>query len=73
MKNIKKISYQYTRDYRNPINYQIQTDTVTTTLSYNDAMEIAYAVIDSLGGSYDFLDELVEKFDDEENYKMEAI
>ena len=73
MKNIKKISYQYTRDYRNPINYQIQTDTVTTTLSYNDAMEIAYAVIDSLGGSYDFLDELVEKFNDEENYKMEAI
>jgi hypothetical protein len=73
MKNIKKISYQYTRDYRNPINYQIQTDTVTTTLSYNDAMEIAYAVIDSLGGSYDYLDELVEKFDDEENYKMEAI
>jgi len=73
MKNIKKISYQYTRDYRNPINYQIQTDEVTTTLSYNDAMEIAYAVIDSLGGSYDFLDELVEKFDDEENYKMEAI
>lgn len=72
MKNIK-VSYQYTRDYRNPINYQIQTDTVTTTLSYNDAMEIAYAVIDSLGGSYDFLDELVEKFDDEENYKMEAI
>lgn len=73
MKNIKSISYQYTRDYRNPINYQIQTDTVTTTLSYNDAMEIAYAVIDSLGGSYDFLDELVEKVDDEENYKMEAI
>lgn len=73
MKNIKKISYQYTRDYRNPINYQIQTDTVTTTLSYNDAMEIAYAVIDSLGGSYDFLDELVEKFDDEKNYKMEVI
>lgn len=73
MKNIKSISYQYTRDYRNPINYQIQTDEVTTTLSYNDAMEIAYAVIDSLGGSYDFLDELVEKFDDEENYKMEAI
>lgn len=72
MKNIK-VSYQYTRDYRNPINYQIQTDEVTTTLSYNDAMEIAYAVIDSLGGSYDYLDELVEKFDDEKNYKMEVI
>lgn len=73
MKNIESISYQYTRDFKNPINYTVNTETVTTTLNYKDALEIAYAVIDSLGGHYDFLDELVEKFDDEENYKMEAI
>ena len=32
MKNIKKISYQYTRDFKNPINYTIETDTITTNL-----------------------------------------
>lgn len=72
MKNIK-VSYQYTRDFKNPINYTVQTDTVTTTLSYKDALEIVYAVVDSLGGSYDFLEELVEEFENEKDYKMEAI
>ena len=63
MKNILKTSYSYNRDYKNPITYHIQTDTVTTSLNYKDALEIAYAVIDSLGGSYDFLEELKEEFE----------
>lgn len=75
MKNIEKISYQYTRDFRNPINYHVETETVTTSISYGDALEIAYAVIDSLGGSYDTLDELVKKFEKERNQgiKMEVV
>lgn len=75
MKNIEKISYQYTRDFRNPINYHVETETVTTSISYRDALEIAYAVIDSLGGSYDTLNELVENFEKEESkkYKMEVV
>lgn len=75
MKNIKKISYSYGNNFKNPITYYIQTDTVTTSLNYHDALEIAYAVVDSLGGSYDFIDELVEAFDDERNkgIKIESI
>jgi len=65
MKNIKKISYQYTRDFKNPINYTIETDTITTTLKYEDALEIAFGVIDSLNGSYEYLQELIEKFEKE--------
>lgn len=65
MKNIKSISYSYNRDFIEPIRYQIQTDTITTTLNYKDALEIAYAVIDSLGGSCDYLEDLVENFEKE--------
>ena len=67
MKNIKKISYQFTNDFKNPINYHIQTDTVTTSLNYKDALEIAYAVIDSLYGSYEYLDDLVDNFEKEKD------
>ena len=67
MENIKSISYQYTHDFTNPINYHINTTTVTTSLSYKDALEIAYSVIDSLGGSYDYLDELVDEYEKEKN------
>lgn len=63
MKNIKKISYGYTRDFKDPINYQIQTDEITTTMNYKDALDIAYAVIDSLGGNYDYIEEIREKFE----------
>lgn len=75
MKNIKKISYQYIRDFKNPINYHIQTDKVTTSLNYEDALEIAYAVIDSLGGNYDYLDYLTENFEkeNEKGIKIESI
>ena len=75
MKNIKSISYSYSNDFKNPINYYIQTDTVTTSLDYKDALKIAYSVIDSLGGNYDFLDELVEAFEEENSkeIKCEAI
>ena len=62
MKNIKKISYQYTRDFKNPINYTIETDTITTSLQYKDAIQIAFGVIDSLNGSYENLQELIERF-----------
>lgn len=58
MKDIKEISYRYNRDIKNPITYTIQTNTITTTLSYKDALEIAYAVIDSLYGDYDYLEDL---------------
>lgn len=75
MKNIKRISYSYKNDFKNPINYHIQTDTITTSLSYKDALEIAYAVIDSLGGSYDELEGLVDDFEkeNEKGIRMEAI
>ena len=65
MKNIKKISYQYTRDFKNPINYTIETDTITTSLQYKDAVQIAFGVIDSLNGSYENLQELIERFEKE--------
>lgn len=65
MKNIKKISYQYTRDFKNPINYTIETDTITTSLQYKDAIQIAFGVIDSLNGSYEDLQELIERFEKE--------
>lgn len=65
MKNIKKISYQYTRDFKNPINYTIETDTITTSLKYKDAVQIAFGVIDSLNGSYENLQELIERFEKE--------
>ena len=65
MKNIKKISYQYTRDFKNPINYTIETDTITTSLQYKDAIQIAFGVIDSLNGSYENLQELIERFEKE--------
>lgn len=65
MKNIKSISYQYTRDFKNPINYTVNTETVTTTLKYKDALEIAFGVIDSLNGSYEYLQELIERFEKE--------
>ena len=65
MKNIKKISYQYTRDFKNPINYTIETDTITTSLQYKDALEIAFGVIDSLNGSYEYLQELIRNFEKE--------
>ena len=75
MKNIKKISYSYGRDFNNPIIYYIQTDTITTSLNYNDALEITYAFIDSLNGSYEWIDDLVDKFNKERNkgIKIEEI
>ena len=64
MKDIKKISYTYNNNnINNPITYYIQTETVTTSLNYKDALEIAYSVIDSLGGKYDYLEDLQEKFE----------
>lgn len=62
MEGIEKTSYKYNNDFKNPITYYIQTKTVTTSLNYKDALEIAYAVIDSLGGSYDYLDELTNQY-----------
>ena len=75
MKNIKSISYSYNNNFKNPILYHINTDTETTSLNYKDALEIAYAVIDSLGGSYEFLNDLVEDFEKERDkgIRMEVI
>lgn len=64
MEGIEKTSYKYNNDFKNPITYYIQTKTVTTSLNYKDALEIAYAVIDSLGGSYDYLDELTNQYEE---------
>lgn len=64
MEDIKRISYKYNKELKNPITYYIQTKTVTTNLNYKDALEIAYAVIDSLGGSYDYLDELTNQYEE---------
>jgi hypothetical protein len=64
MEGIEKTSYKYNNDFKNPITYYIQTKTLTTSLNYKDALEIAYAVIDSLGGSYDYLDELTNKYEE---------
>lgn len=58
MKDIKKISYTLT----NSIKYFIETEKRSITLEFDDALEIAYAVIDSLGGDYEYLDNLVEEF-----------
>lgn len=75
MKNIKSISYSYNNNFKNPILYHINTDTETTSLNYKDALEIAYAVIDSLGGSYEFLNDLAEDFEKERDkgIRMEVI
>lgn len=75
MKDIKSISYRYNRDSKNPITYYINTDKITTSLGYEDALEIAYAVIDSLGGNYDYLEDLVDEYEKEKNktIRMEAI
>lgn len=67
MEDIKRISYKYNKDLKNPITYYIQTKTITTSLNYKDALEIAYAVIDSLGGSYDYLDNLVWDYEEKDN------
>lgn len=64
MEDIKKISYKYNKELKNPITYYIETKTITTSLNYKDALEIAYAVIDSLGGSYDYLDELTNQYEE---------
>lgn len=66
MKDIKEISYRYNRDIKNPITYHIQTKTITTSLNYKDALEIAYAVIDSLGGKYDYLEDLENEFENKQ-------
>ena len=75
MKNIKKISYSYGDDFKNPITYHIQTNEITTSLNYKDALEIAYAVIDGLYGSYDYLEDLEDEFEAERNkgIKIESI
>lgn len=64
MEGIEKTSYKYNNDFKNPITYYIQTKEITTSLNYKDALEIAYAVIDSLGGSYDYLDELTNQYEE---------
>ncbi len=55
---IKKISYTVT----NSMKYFVETEKKSITLDFDDALEIAFAVIDSLGGDYEYLDDLVEKF-----------
>lgn len=65
MEDIKRISYKYNKELKNPITYYIETKTITTSLNYKDALEIAYAVIDSLGGSYDYLDELTNQYEED--------
>lgn len=75
MKNIESISYKYNTDFKNPITYYIKTKDITTSLSYEDALEIASAVIDSLGGDYDYLEDLIDEYETERNksIRMEAI
>lgn len=75
MKNIYKVSYQYTRDFKNPINYTLHSFELTQGLRYKDALQIAYAVIDSLGGDYNYLEDLVDDFEkeSEKGIKMEEI
>ena len=75
MKNIESISYKYNTDLKNPITYYIKTKDITTSLSYEDALEIASAVIDSLGGDYDYLEDLIDEYETERNksIRMEAI
>lgn len=66
MEGIEKTSYKYNNNFKNPITYYIQTKTITTSLNYKDALEIAYAVIDSLGGDCDFLEDLVYEYENKE-------
>ena len=75
MKNIESISYKYNADFKNPITYYIREKNITTSLNYSDALEIAYAVIDSLGGDYNYLEDLIEEYETEKNksIRMEAI
>ena len=75
MKNIESISYKYNTDFKKPITYYIKTKNITTSLSYEDALEIASAFIDSLGGDYDYLEDLIEEYETEKNksIRMEAI
>ena len=54
---IKKISYTLT----NSMKYFVETEKRCITLEFDDALEIAYAVIDSLNGDYEYLDDIVEK------------
>ena len=67
MEGIEKTSYKYNNDCKNPITYYIQTKTLTTSLNYKDALEIAYAVIDSLNGNYEYLDNLVWDYEEKGN------
>ena len=67
MEGIEKTSYKYNNDFKNPITYYIQTKTLTTSLNYKDALEIAYAVIDSLNGDCEFLDNLVWDYEEKDN------
>ena len=58
---IKDIEYSAT----NPIKYFLQKENKTEILNYKDAIKIVYAVIDSLGGSYKYLDELTSKYEED--------
>lgn len=62
MKDIQKINYKYNKDIENPVTYSIQTKSETTILNYKDALEIAYAVIDSMYGDYNYLEKLEREF-----------
>ena len=75
MKNIESISYKYNTDFKNPITYYIKEKNITTSLSYEDALEIAYAFVDSLGGDYNYLEDLIDEYETEKNksIRMEAI
>ena len=77
LEKIQKISYHYNFDpkisFKNPIRYYIQTNTITTSLEYKDAVQIAYAVIDSLGGDYSYLEDLIENFEKEKEIKIEEV
>ena len=64
---IKKVSYKYNNNLLNPITYYLETDKTTTSIDFKSALEIAYAVIDSLYGSYEYLDDLVDEFEEEKN------
>ena len=64
IENIDEIRYSYTSDIQNPINYFLKNKDLVITLKYKDAVEIAYAVTDSLSGKYDYLDELTSKYEE---------
>ena len=65
IENIDEIRYSYSTETKNPINYFLENKNLVTILKYKEAIEIAYAVIDSLGGKYDYLDELTSKYEEE--------